>query len=300
MRSSMADTGKNQPDSGTADLTLHKCQEELWESHSSLQVSFGKHLEDYYCFMWFDYTSICQLHRDSHCVISFMWCHHRQLIVCFVVGGANQDGRWDTSLVRSAVPVISYRDPGCQTAVRPPTKASGGALTTPAGPCLILAPVGAQSQLEHRVGPGRTGATSARETGPLWPLPDGATSADCAVAGEHDGAIHYTYATSTQTHLGGSVEALEVPATQEEPTRAELLAAIHGAGVALEGKIEMVAVEVNLLRADLRKVSDKFKVAEGSIVDLQTEVGTLCKQKAQVTSTVGTLEARLEDSEDRT
>ncbi|KAJ1215685.1 hypothetical protein NDU88_003293 [Pleurodeles waltl] len=58
----------------------------------------------------------------------------------------------------------------------------------------------------------------------------------------------------------------------------------------------MVAVEVNLLRADLRKVFDKVKVAEESIVDLQTEVGTLLKQMAQVSSTVGTLEARLEDS----
>ncbi|KAJ1179102.1 hypothetical protein NDU88_004338 [Pleurodeles waltl] len=81
--------------------------------------------------------------------------------------------------------------------------------------------------------------------------------------------------------------------------RAELLAAIHGTRVALEGKIETVAVEVNRLQADFRKVSNKVKVAEGSIVDLQTEVGTLRKQMAQVTSTVGTLEARLEDSEGR-
>ncbi|KAJ1134624.1 hypothetical protein NDU88_001075 [Pleurodeles waltl] len=94
-----------------------------------------------------------------------------------------------------------------------------------------------------------------------------------------------------QTRTGGLGEALEVPATAGEPTCTELLATIHGARVALEGKIETVAVEVNLLRADLRKVSDKVKVAEGSIVDLQTEVGTLRKQMAQVTSTVGTLEA---------
>ncbi|KAJ1125397.1 hypothetical protein NDU88_003829 [Pleurodeles waltl] len=70
-----------------------------------------------------------------------------------------------------------------------------------------------------------------------------------------------------------------------------------GARVALEGKVSTVAVEVNLLRADLRKVSDKVKVAERSIVDLQTEVYTLRKQMAQVNTTVGTLEARLEDSE---
>ncbi|KAJ1123013.1 hypothetical protein NDU88_001486 [Pleurodeles waltl] len=93
-----------------------------------------------------------------------------------------------------------------------------------------------------------------------------------------------------QTRTGGSGEALEEPTTAGEPTRAELLAAIQGARVALDGKIETVAVEVNLLRADLRKVSDKVKVAEGSIVDLQTEVGTLCKQMAQVTSIAGSPE----------
>ncbi|KAJ1130956.1 hypothetical protein NDU88_009300 [Pleurodeles waltl] len=99
--------------------------------------------------------------------------------------------------------------------------------------------------------------------------------------------------------LLGRLGALAVLDTMEEPSRAELLAAIQGARVAREGKIEMVAVEMNLLRADLRKVSDKIKVVEGSIVDLQTEVGTLCKQMARVTSTVGTLEARLEDSQGR-
>ncbi|KAJ1179643.1 hypothetical protein NDU88_004877 [Pleurodeles waltl] len=49
-------------------------------------------------------------------------------------------------------------------------------------------------------------------------------------------------------------------------------------------------------RADLRKVSDKVKLAEGSIVELQTEVGALRKQMVQVISTVGMLEGRLEDS----
>ncbi|KAJ1214028.1 hypothetical protein NDU88_001656 [Pleurodeles waltl] len=76
-----------------------------------------------------------------------------------------------------------------------------------------------------------------------------------------------------QTHMGGPEEVRETPAPAEEPSRAELLAAIQGSRVVLEGKIKAVAVEVNLLGADLRKVSDKVKVAEGSIVDLQTEGG---------------------------
>ncbi|KAJ1198353.1 hypothetical protein NDU88_002194 [Pleurodeles waltl] len=85
-----------------------------------------------------------------------------------------------------------------------------------------------------------------------------------------------------QTHMRGwSGEALGALATADEPSRAELLAAIQGFRVALKGKIETVAVEVNLLQADLRKVSDKVKVAEGSIVNLQKEGGTLRKQMVQ-------------------
>ncbi|KAJ1157271.1 hypothetical protein NDU88_009986 [Pleurodeles waltl] len=101
------------------------------------------------------------------------------------------------------------------------------------------------------------------------------------------------------TWLGGSVEGQSGLLPAEEPSRAEILAAIQGSRVALEGKIETVAVEVNVLREDLRKVSDKVKVAEGLIVELQAEVGTLCKQMAQASSTVDRLEARLEDAEGR-
>ncbi|KAJ1155588.1 hypothetical protein NDU88_008317 [Pleurodeles waltl] len=64
---------------------------------------------------------------------------------------------------------------------------------------------------------------------------------------------------------------MKLPLNPEEPSRPERLVAIQGSRVALEVKIETVVVEVNLLRADLRKVSDKIKVAEGSIVELQTE-----------------------------
>ncbi|KAJ1208285.1 hypothetical protein NDU88_003671 [Pleurodeles waltl] len=82
-------------------------------------------------------------------------------------------------------------------------------------------------------------------------------------------------------------DAASTPLSAGEPSQMELLAAIQGSRVALEGKMETVAVEVNLLRADLRKVSDKVKVAEGSIAELQSMVGTLWTQMAQATSTVG-------------
>ncbi|KAJ1138823.1 hypothetical protein NDU88_005204 [Pleurodeles waltl] len=102
-----------------------------------------------------------------------------------------------------------------------------------------------------------------------------------------------------QTHMGGPGEVWETLATAEELSHAELLPAIEGSRVVLDGKIKAVAVEVNLLQTDLRKVSDKVKVVERSIVDLEMEVSTLRKQMAQVTSPVGMLKARLEDSEGR-
>ncbi|KAJ1171647.1 hypothetical protein NDU88_003507 [Pleurodeles waltl] len=93
-----------------------------------------------------------------------------------------------------------------------------------------------------------------------------------------------------QTHMGGPVEVLGTPAAAEEPLHGECLAAIQSSRVALEVKIETVAVEVNLFRADLRKVFYKVKVVKGTIVDLQTEVGALRKKIAHVTSTVWMLE----------
>ncbi|KAJ1157907.1 hypothetical protein NDU88_010604 [Pleurodeles waltl] len=75
--------------------------------------------------------------------------------------------------------------------------------------------------------------------------------------------------------MGGPGGVPEVPIPEEEPSRAGLLAAIQGSRVVLEGKIKAMAVEVNLLQTDLRKVSDKVKVVEGSIVDLQVEDGTM-------------------------
>ncbi|KAJ1208244.1 hypothetical protein NDU88_003630 [Pleurodeles waltl] len=48
-----------------------------------------------------------------------------------------------------------------------------------------------------------------------------------------------------QTCLGGTGDGLSVPANTEEPSRAEILAAIQGSRVTLEGKMETMAVEVN-------------------------------------------------------
>ncbi|KAJ1199773.1 hypothetical protein NDU88_003606 [Pleurodeles waltl] len=78
--------------------------------------------------------------------------------------------------------------------------------------------------------------------------------------------------------IGGEWRCSLYAAERLRAIASELLVAIQGSRLALEGKIETVetvAMEVNLLRADLQKVSDKLKVAEGSIAELQSEVGTL-------------------------
>ncbi|KAJ1218256.1 hypothetical protein NDU88_005839 [Pleurodeles waltl] len=66
--------------------------------------------------------------------------------------------------------------------------------------------------------------------------------------------------------LGVSGDDVGTPLNIEEPSHAKLLVAIQGSWVVLDGTIETVAVEVNLLWADIRKVSHMVKVAEGSVV----------------------------------
>ncbi|KAJ1198730.1 hypothetical protein NDU88_002569 [Pleurodeles waltl] len=82
-----------------------------------------------------------------------------------------------------------------------------------------------------------------------------------------------------------------------EPTRAELFVTIQGSRDALEGKIESVVVEVNLLRGDLWKVSNRVRITKGSISELRTEVDTPQRQMAEVTSKAGTLKDREDDAE---
>ncbi|KAJ1092038.1 hypothetical protein NDU88_005152 [Pleurodeles waltl] len=85
-----------------------------------------------------------------------------------------------------------------------------------------------------------------------------------------------------------------------ELSRAELLQAIQGSPMALENKIETVAIKVNLLRTDLRKISNKVCLAERSIEELQMKLATLKKQVPAAESRAGALEARVEDSEELT
>ncbi|KAJ1156935.1 hypothetical protein NDU88_009651 [Pleurodeles waltl] len=107
------------------------------------------------------------------------------------------------------------------------------------------------------------------------PLQNEITPADGNIAREHYGTIYHSGPpTAAPDPIGGDGNGLSAPTNTEEPSQAEVLAAIQGSRVALEGKIETVTVEVNLLRADLRKFSDNVKVVEGSFVEMKTEVMT--------------------------
>ncbi|KAJ1216912.1 hypothetical protein NDU88_004510 [Pleurodeles waltl] len=79
--------------------------------------------------------------------------------------------------------------------------------------------------------------------------------------------VYTTLAPSVQreTCLTGCRTDAGLDAPFVEPTKAELLAAIHGSREALEGKIELVGIEVNLLWAGIQKVSDRVQIMEGSI-----------------------------------
>ncbi|KAJ1091175.1 hypothetical protein NDU88_004302 [Pleurodeles waltl] len=85
-----------------------------------------------------------------------------------------------------------------------------------------------------------------------------------------------------------------------EPSQADLLAVIQGTRMALEFNIETVSIDVNLLRADLRKVANKVETAEGNILVLQGEVVALKRQMAQMTTVRHDLEWRVKMQKDVT
>ncbi|KAJ1216428.1 hypothetical protein NDU88_004030 [Pleurodeles waltl] len=84
------------------------------------------------------------------------------------------------------------------------------------------------------------------------------------------------------TRQSGDPGITDQPAETAEPTKAELLAAIHGARFALEHRIEAMAIDFNLIWANLQKVSDKVTAAESNISELQTEMKSIKQQMVQL------------------
>ncbi|KAJ1198406.1 hypothetical protein NDU88_002247 [Pleurodeles waltl] len=69
--------------------------------------------------------------------------------------------------------------------------------------------------------------------------------------------------------------------------RVEFMAAIQGSPVALEGKIEMMALEVNLLCVNLRRVTDKVQGDIEDIESLEQRLATLQRDEAGFAATTG-------------
>ncbi|KAJ1083887.1 hypothetical protein NDU88_004042 [Pleurodeles waltl] len=70
-----------------------------------------------------------------------------------------------------------------------------------------------------------------------------------------------------------------------EPTRAQILAAIEASGQVVQTQIAAMAVDVNLLGADLRVVADRLAATEQQVTCIQIDIDKL-------KATVAILEAK--------
>ncbi|KAJ1158338.1 hypothetical protein NDU88_011029 [Pleurodeles waltl] len=84
-----------------------------------------------------------------------------------------------------------------------------------------------------------------------------------------------------------------------EPTRVQILAAIESSRHAMQTQIASIAVDVNLLRTDLRVVEERSVATEKQVTCLQSEMDTLKALVAILEAKTHKLEARVEDAEVR-
>ncbi|KAJ1119833.1 hypothetical protein NDU88_008018 [Pleurodeles waltl] len=89
------------------------------------------------------------------------------------------------------------------------------------------------------------------------------------------------------------------PPTQSEPTLTDIMMAIQGVKDTYESEVNTVTMEVNLMRADLKKVTEKLTVGESQILGLQSVTKHLEDQVKKLTKQTTVLTARLEDQEGR-
>ncbi|KAJ1163192.1 hypothetical protein NDU88_003655 [Pleurodeles waltl] len=86
---------------------------------------------------------------------------------------------------------------------------------------------------------------------------------------------------------------------QRKPSLSEIMAAIRDLKGSLEPQVDVVAVDVGLLRADLEKVSHKVSTVVTDIARLQSTSKALEEQVRFLTPEHGRMAARLEDQEGR-
>ncbi|KAJ1157746.1 hypothetical protein NDU88_010446 [Pleurodeles waltl] len=84
-----------------------------------------------------------------------------------------------------------------------------------------------------------------------------------------------------------------------EPTGAQALAAIEASGKAVKSQSTAMAVDVNLLRADLRVVAERSVATEQQVTSMQIGIDTLKISVAALEVKTRKMELRVEDAEGR-
>ncbi|KAJ1162531.1 hypothetical protein NDU88_002999 [Pleurodeles waltl] len=84
-----------------------------------------------------------------------------------------------------------------------------------------------------------------------------------------------------------------------EPTGAQILAATESTRHAMQTQIAAIAVDVNLLRADLRVVAERSVATEKQVTCLQSDMDTLKASVAILKAKTHKLEARVEEAKGR-
>ncbi|KAJ1145717.1 hypothetical protein NDU88_012002 [Pleurodeles waltl] len=84
-----------------------------------------------------------------------------------------------------------------------------------------------------------------------------------------------------------------------EPTGAQILAAIEYSWHAMQTQIAAIAVDVNLLRANLRVVAEHSVATEKQMTCLQSQMDTLKASVAILEAKTHKLETKVEDAEGR-
>ncbi|KAJ1097892.1 hypothetical protein NDU88_003008 [Pleurodeles waltl] len=84
-----------------------------------------------------------------------------------------------------------------------------------------------------------------------------------------------------------------------EPTLRDIMMAIQIVKDTLEPKVDRVTLEVNRIRADLKKVTEKLTVAESQILGLQSVMKCQEEQVQNLTKQTTVLTARLEEQKGR-
>ena len=83
------------------------------------------------------------------------------------------------------------------------------------------------------------------------------------------------------------------------PTGTRILAAIEALSTKMQTKIGEVTQEVNLLRAELRKVAERSLTTEQDVTKLKEELAALKTTVTELTCRMHQLEIREEDAEGR-